>query len=224
MDSLNAWVSNKGRLSRKGYALLFLAPLAGLLVFTWLAWTVGPGPLSSALPAALFMAPWMLFLATADAQNIKRWHDLGSSAGIYKIGRSLVVLLPALAWTVEAVLPGLMVSAGDMDALSYVMAREFNGITFGPLPMAMLGLTFVAIIGNITYLAAMPGQSGPNSFGPDPLSGAAVPGFGAAKTDETDDPVKRALADYQARSAAPAAMVRQVRPTPPGGGFGKKRA
>jgi uncharacterized membrane protein YhaH (DUF805 family) len=222
MDKLNAWVSKEGRLSRKGYALLFLAPLAGLVVFTWLALIAGPGAFSAAAPAALFVVPWMLFLATADAQNIKRWHDLGSSAAIYKIGRPLVVLLPMLAWAVEAVLPGLMVSAGDLDALSYVMAREFNGITFGPLPMAMLSLTFVAVIGNITYLAAMPGQRGPNSFGPDPLSGAKMPGFAATKADEADDPVKRALAEYQARSARPAAMVTQVRPAP-GGGFGKKR-
>ena len=219
MDKLNAWVSNKGRLSRKGYALLFLAPLAGLVLFTWLMLIGGLGPINAAAPATLFVAPWMLFLATADAQNIKRWHDLGSSAAIYKIGRPLVVLLPALAWVVEAVLPGLMVSAGDMDALSYVMAREINGLTFGPLPLAMLGLTLAAVVGNITYLAAMPGQRGPNGFGPDPLSGAILPGFAA---DEADDPVKRALAEYQARSARPAAMVTQVRSTP-GGGFGKKR-
>lgn len=222
MDKLNAWVSNKGRLSRKGYALLFLAPLAALIVITWLMFIAGPRALNSAIPAALFVLPWMAFLATADAQNIKRWHDLGSSAAIYKMGRPFVILLPALAWTVEAVVPGLMVSAGDMSALSYVMAREFNGITFGPLPLALFGLTIAAVIGNITYLASIPGQRGPNSFGPDPLSAATLPGLAAAKTDEIDDPIKRALADYQTRSARPAAMVTQVRPTP-GGGFGKKR-
>ena len=49
---------------------------------------------------------------------------------------------------------------------------------------------------------------------------------------EGDDPVKRALADYQARQATPvkaatraaSAMVTQVRPAPAGGGFGKRRA
>jgi uncharacterized membrane protein YhaH (DUF805 family) len=221
MEKLNAWVSSEGRLSRKGYALLFLSPLAALVVFTWLAWIAAPDVFGG-MQAALLVMPWMLFLKTADAQNIKRWRDLGNSAAIYKIARPLVVVLPVLAMVVEFVLPGFMVISGDMGALSHVMAREFGGISFGPLPLAMLGLTFVGVIGNITYLAAMPGQSGPNSFGPDPLSGVKLPGFAAANTDEIDDPVKRALTEYQARSARPAAMVTQVRPTP-GGGFGKKR-
>jgi uncharacterized membrane protein YhaH (DUF805 family) len=221
MEKLNAWISSEGRLSRKGYALLFLTPLAALVGFTWLAWIAAPN-IFGGTPAALLVLPWMLFLKTADGQNIKRWHDLGSSAAIYKIARPLVVLLPVLAMVVEFVLPGFMATAGDLGALSYVMAREFGGISFGPLPLALLGLTFVGVVGNITYLAAMPGQRGPNSFGPDPLSGVKLPGLAAAKTDEIDDPVKRALAEYQARSARPAAMVTQVRPGP-GGGFGKKR-
>jgi uncharacterized membrane protein YhaH (DUF805 family) len=224
MDKVNAWVSKNGRLSRKGYVLFFVAPLAGLVAFTWLTLIAGAAAINDAIPAALFVLPWMAFLATADAQNIKRWHDLGSTGAIYTLGRPFVILLPITALAVEYLLPGLMASAGDMGALSYVIAREFGGASFGPAPLAMFGLTIVAVIGNIVYLAAMPGQRGPNSFGPDPLFGASVPGFPAAKADDAaDDPVKRALAEYQARSAAPAAMVTHVRPAPSGGGFGKKR-
>jgi uncharacterized membrane protein YhaH (DUF805 family) len=222
MDKLNAWVSSNGRLSRKGYALLFLAPLAGLVAFTWLLLMAGPNVIYDAIPAAMFVVPWMAFVATADAQNIKRWHDLGNSGGLYKLLRPFVIILPLLGVAVEYLLPGLMASAGDMGALSYVIGREFGGPAFGPLPLAMFGLTLAAVIGNVAYLAVMPGQRGPNSFGPDPQSAAAVPGFAAAKTDENDDPVKRALAEYKARSARPAAMVTQVR-SPPGGGFGRKR-
>jgi uncharacterized membrane protein YhaH (DUF805 family) len=221
MEKLNAWVSSEGRLSRKGYALLFLAPLAVLTVFTWLTWVAAPG-FFGGMPSSLFVLPWMAFLATADAQNIKRWRDLGNSAAIYKLMRPLVILVPVLAMVVEYVLPAFMASSGDMSALSYVVAREFGGLSIGPVPLAMLGLTAMTVIGNIAYLAAMPGQRGPNSFGPDPASGAKLPGFASAKTHETDDPIKKALAEYQARSARPSAMITQVRPAP-GGGFGKKR-
>jgi uncharacterized membrane protein YhaH (DUF805 family) len=222
MDKLKAWVSSEGRLSQKGYALLFVAPLAGLIGITWLVLMAGLGAINDAIPAALFVLPWMAFLATADAQNIKRWRDLGNSAGPYKLLRPLVIILPLLGVGVEYVLPGLMASAGDMGALSYVIGREFGGPSFGPLPLAMFGLTLAAAIGNIAYLAAIPGQRGPNSFGPDPLSGANLPGIAPPKTGEVDDPVQKALAEYQARSATSARMVTQVRSTP-GGGFGKKR-
>jgi uncharacterized membrane protein YhaH (DUF805 family) len=222
MDNLNAWVSSEGRLCRRDYALLFLAPLAALIGFTWLTWVAAPG-FFGGISSSLFVLPWMAFLATADAQNIKRWRDLGSSGAIYKLLRSLVILLPLLALAVEYVLPALMASSGNMGALTYVIGREFGGLSMGPVPLAMLGLTVMAVIGKIAYLAAMPGQRGPNSFGPDPLSGVKLPGFAPAAADEIDDPIKRALAEYQARSARPTAMVAQARPAAGGGGFGKKR-
>jgi uncharacterized membrane protein YhaH (DUF805 family) len=220
MLNLNTLIPIEGRLSRKGYALYFLAPLAALIFFTWMTWVAAPDIFKGA-PAGLFVLPWMAFLATADAQNIKRWRDLGNSGAIYKLARPLVILLPLLALFVEFVLPSLMAGAGDTNALSHVIAREFGGFSFGPLSLAMFGVTIAAVIGNIAYLAAMPGQRGPNSFGPDPSSGAKTPGFTTAESD-ADDIIKRALIEYQARSAKPPPMVTQVRPAP-GGSFGKKR-
>ncbi|MDP3495758.1 MAG: DUF805 domain-containing protein [Hyphomonadaceae bacterium] len=226
MDKLNAWVSSEGRLSRKGYLQLFVAPFAALILFTWLAWVAAPD-LFGGMPAALFTLPWLAFLATADAQNIKRWHDLGVSGALYKFARPFVVLLPVGAMVLQFILPSFMAMSGDYGALAFLISQDLGGWHFGPAPMAMFAVTIVGVIGNIAWLSAMPGQSGPNSFGPDPMSGVQLPGISAAApADANNDPVKRALADYQARlaqQARPAAMVTQVRPAP-GGAFGRKRA
>ena len=118
--------------------------------------------------------------------------------------------------------------SGDYGALAFLIGQDLGGWRFGPVPMTMFAVTIVGVIGNIAWLSAMPGQRGPNSFGPDPMAGAQVPGLTTAQqADANDDPVKRALADYQARLAKQAkpaaAMVTQVRPAP-GGTFGRKRA
>jgi hypothetical protein len=85
-------------------------------------------------------------------------------------------------------------------------------------------------MGNVIYLSLMPGQQGENAYGPDPRGGMPVPGATAtarARSDGEDDPVKRALADYEARQKAAARPV--VKPAansvrPKGGAtFGKKR-
>jgi len=227
MDKLNAWVSSEGRISRKSYIQFFVVPFAALIAFTWLTWVAAPD-LFGGMPAALFTLPWLAFLATADAQNIKRWHDLGVSGALYKFARPLIVLLPVGAMVLQFILPSFMAMSGDYGALAFLIGQDLGGWRFGPVPMTMFAVTIVGVIGNIAWLSAMPGQRGPNSFGPDPMAGAQVPGLTTAQqADANDDPVKRALADYQARLAKQAkpaaAMVTQVRPAP-GGTFGRKRA
>ena len=103
MDKLNAWVSSEGRISRKSYIQFFVAPFAALIAFTWLTWVAAPD-LFGGMPAALFTLPWLAFLATADAQNIKRWHDLGVSGALYKFARPLIVLLPVGAMVLQFIL------------------------------------------------------------------------------------------------------------------------
>ena len=86
----------------------------------------------------------------------------------------------------------------------------------------------MGVVGNVIYLSLMPGQQGPNAYGPDPRGGMPVPGATAISRENSgDDPVKRALADYEARQKAAARpvvnpVVNSVRPTG-GATFGKKR-
>ena len=227
-----ALVSSDGRLSRSGYLKFFVAPLAALVAATGVPFMMAPEMVSG--PASIvFSLGWVVFASVADALNIRRWHDLGLSGAIYRLGRPFVMLLPLGAFALQFLVPATMASTGDMNALAFLIGQDLGGRTWQPVPLAMLGITLVGVIGNVAYLSIMPGQKGPNVHGPDPQSGASVfaPGEAFVKA-EGDDPVKRALADYQARQATPvkaatraaSAMVTQVRPAPAGGGFGKRRA
>ena len=167
-------------------------------------------------------------MATGDAHNIRRWQDLGSSGAMYRMMRPGVVLLPVLAFALQFLVPAQLASAGDMEALAFMMGMEFGGIGWQPAPLALLAVTFVGVVANVTYLSLMPGQQGPNAYGPDPRGGMPVPGATAVSRENSgDDPVKRALADYEARQKAAARpvvnpVVNSVRPTG-GATFGKKR-
>lgn len=224
-------VSSEGRLSRSGYLKFFVAPLAALITVTGVPFMMAPETVTG--PASIvFSLAWVVFASVADALNIRRWHDLGLSGAIYKLGRPFVMLLPLGAFALQFLVPATKASSGDMGALAFLIGQDLGGWTWQPVPLAMLGITFVGVIGNVAYLAIMPGQKGPNVHGPDPESGASVfaPGEAFAQA-EGDDPVKRALAAYQAQQAKAAqatrpaaAMVTPMRPAPSGGGFGKRRA
>ena len=225
MEALKTWTSSEGRLSRKGYALCFLLPGAGLIVFTWLVMAAAPD-LFGDMPAVLFVAPWLAFLFTTDAQNIKRYHDIGNSGRLYKILRPLVIVLPLLALLFQFILPAHMAMAGDVEALGYLIGQDLNGWQLGPIPAVMIVLTLLGMVMNVVYLSIMPGKNGPNDYGPDPLSGVSLPGVMAAPAAGGDnDPVKRALAEYQARQALAAKRPRGVAPASGSApaAFGRKR-
>ena len=137
-----------------------------------------------------------------------------------------LVLLPVLAFALQFLVPAHLAMAGDIEALSFMIGMEFGGVAWQPAPLALLAITFLVGAGNVIYLSIMPGQQGPNTFGPDPHGDPLVPGVVAASArprDGEDDPVKRALADYHARQRAAAQpAVSSVRPTG-GATFGKKR-
>lgn len=93
MNFLMDWTSGEGRLSQKGYALYFLAPGAALIVATWLAFALAPGLFGSS-GAIVVIAPWMLFLAITDGQNIRRCHDIGNSGRLYRCCARLLSCCP----------------------------------------------------------------------------------------------------------------------------------
>ena len=223
MNSLKDWTSGEGRLSQQGYALYFLTPGVALIVVTWLVLAFAPSLLGSS-GSIMLIAPWMLFLAITDGQNIRRYHDIGHSGRLYRLLRPLVVVLPLLALFLNFVLPAHMAMAGDLQALVYMMGQDMNGFSLGPIAMGLFGITLAGMVYNVGYLTAMPGMAGPNDYGPDPRSGVKLPGLAKLAATDADDPVKRALAQYQAQQQKPAAtMVTPMRNGPAGASFGRKR-
>jgi uncharacterized membrane protein YhaH (DUF805 family) len=227
---LRPFTTRAGRVSQSSYILGFVLPFIVLLGLTGLMFAGALGVLG---PPGMYVVAlgWTVLMATGDAQNIRRWNDLGSSGVLYRVLRPGLVLLPVLALVLQFVLPAHMAMAGDMAALSFMIGMEFGGVAWQPVPLALLAITLVGAAGNVLYLAITPGQQGPNAYGPDP-HGDPMPALGGPKPGETagaeDDPVKRALADYQARQRE--AVKSQVAParaagTPaaPAGAFGKKR-
>lgn len=227
IDRLNQLVSKEGRISRNGYIQAFVIPLAVMVGVTWLALLAFPAVFGG-VSSLLFVAPWMMLFATADAQNIKRYHDLGNSARIYRLMRPIVMAAPVVALIVQFVLPAHMAMMGDAPSLIQMIGFDMNP-GLGTMPTVVIFLTIAAILSNTAYLACMPGQKGPNGHGPDPLSGVTLPGVKAAASGDSD-PVKRALAEYQARVAQPGkpkrtdATVQPVNAARSGAGaFGRKR-
>jgi hypothetical protein len=117
-----------------------------------------------------------------------------------------------------------MAALGDVSALIHMMGHDMNP-SLGMMPSAVIFLVLAGILYNTAYLASLRGQGGPNDYGPDPLSGVQLPGFAPAAPSEENDPVKRALAAYQAqapRTASPASAPRQTGPAA-AASFGRKR-
>lgn len=216
---------------QSAYILGFVIPLAAVLALTWLQLFAAPNVLGT--PGFVVLAVgWVLILSIGDACNIRRWNDLGSSAALYRLLRRGLVILPLLAFMLQFLVPAHLAMAGDMAALAFLMGMEFGGVSLQPAPLALLAITTLAGLANVIYLAVMPGQRGSNPYGPDPLGDPLV-AVGASpavsvKSGE-DDPVQRALAEYNRQRKAPPAVqtaprtaVPQARAARPGA-FGKRR-
>ena len=227
-------ISTEGRLSQRAYVLMFTLPFVATL----------------ALSAAMFTSPnlfaalgqfgtygvalgWLALLALGDALNIKRYHDLGHSGRLYRLCRPGVVVLPLLAFALDFFIPAQMASLGDVEMQMH-MINEAMSPTMHPVAISLLGLTVAGVAANVAYLSLMPGQPGANAHGPSSGGGSFIAGAvgGAMPAVPDDDPVKRALADYQARQAAAkptagrsgAAAMRPASPQASGSAsFGKKR-
>jgi hypothetical protein len=219
-----------GRMTQSAYIIGFVLPLVAVMGLSWLMFVGAPGLLGTPGHFALAIGLTVL-MVTGDAHNIRRWQDLGSSGAMYRMMRPGVVLLPVLAFALQFLVPAQLASAGDMEALAFMIGMEFGGVSLQPAPLVLLAVTFVGVVGNVGYLSLMPGQQGENAYGPDPRGGMPVPGMpvpgmsamASVRGGEANDPVKRALADYQARQRAAARpVVNTVRPTG-GATFGKKR-
>lgn len=215
-----------GRMSRTPYILGFVAPFVLVVGMSWLMFFGAPGLLGTPGHYAIALG-WAVLLTTGDAHNIRRWNDLGSSAALYRLLRPGLVLLPLLAFALQFLIPAHLAMAGDMEALAFMIGMEFGGVTLQPAPLALLAITLVAVTGNVLYLSLMPGQSGPNAYGHDPHGDPILPvgGHAAGKSGKAeDDPVKRALADHQARQAAAARPATSSLRSTGGATFGKKRS
>jgi uncharacterized membrane protein YhaH (DUF805 family) len=220
-------MSTDGRFSRRAYVLFFVVPGAILLALTIAAFTVAPQILSSQISPAIALG-WLVYLSTMDAQNIRRYHDLGNSGAVYRLLRPFLVILPLVAFAFQFLIPAQMASAGDMGALAFLMQQEV-AFHMSPLPLAVMGLWGFGLVANILYLSAMPGQRGPNAYGPDPDNGGGLGGMSsigdatAPAPSLGGDPVERALAEYRQSQAKPAARPVPASPAKAASTFGKKR-
>jgi uncharacterized membrane protein YhaH (DUF805 family) len=220
---LDNWISRDGRLSQRGYVLAFMLPFTATAAVTWASLAGKAGELSAPLLQMCSVA-WVLLLAVGDALNIRRYHDLGHSGRLYRLCRPGLVVLPLLAFILHFFIPTQMASAGDLGALAYLIGLQFDP-SIGPVPLALLVLTFAGVGLNVAYLSLMPGQTGPNAHGPDPRDAAALPDPGAMSGTADagdDDPVKRALAEYQS-GLAKSKTAPVASPARPAVSFGKRR-
>jgi uncharacterized membrane protein YhaH (DUF805 family) len=206
----NHRMSTEGRLSQQAYVLCFTLPFLATLALT-AAMFVSPNLFAALGPFGIYGAAlgWLLLLALGDALNIKRYHDLGHSGRLYRLCRPGIVVLPLLAFALDFFIPAQMASVGDMEATMHLISEAISP-TMHPVTIALLGLTIAGVTMNVGYLSLMPGQPGANEHGPSPTGGAVLfggngPGGKAPAAPATagDDPVNRALADYNARQAAP---------------------
>jgi uncharacterized membrane protein YhaH (DUF805 family) len=233
MNVLNQVLSKDGRFSRKAYVLGFVLPGAVLLAGTYASFTFAPQLLSGPVSPAISLG-WFAYLTTMDAQNIRRYHDLGNSGVLYRMLRPLLVILPLLAFALQFLIPAQLASMGDMAALAFLIQQEV-AFHMSPIPLAILALWFVGLVTNIAYLAIMPGNTGPNTFGPDPRGGGGSflggSGGGAPSPANGGDPVERTLAEYRISLAQKAQQVQSTRAQSastgaaprPAATFGKKR-
>ncbi len=239
MDVLNRWAGRDGRLGQRGYVLTFTLPFLATLALTASIFT-NPALFAALGPVGIYGTAlgWLLLLAMGDALNIRRYHDIGYSGRLYRLCRPGVVVLPLLAFALDFLIPAQMASMGDMEATPHLISESFAP-SIDPAPLALLVITVAGVVINVGYLSLMPGQEGPNDYGPDPRGLAGVPpgAKGQAAGPVTgEDPVERALRDYRQRTAqdaggfaSPASARRpsvvqaaSFRPTS-GATFGKKR-
>jgi uncharacterized membrane protein YhaH (DUF805 family) len=235
LNLFNRGAAPTGRLGQQGYVLMFTLPF--LLTLALSASMFSNPALFAALgPVGIYgaAAGWLLLMGVGDALNIRRYHDLGHSGRLYRLCRPGVVV-PLLAFALDFLIPAQMASAGDMEATLHLISESLAP-TIDPAPLALLVLTVAGVAVNVVYLSLTPGQRGPNEYGPDPRGDVGAPDNGAwaSKAAQGEDPVQRALREYQQRAPEGAAAPRSATPraaaNPPAGfkpvvgaTFGKKR-
>lgn len=232
----NHRMSTEGRLSQRAYVLCFTLPFLATLALSAAMFT-SPNLFAALGPFGVHGVAlgWLLLMALGDALNIKRYHDLGHSGRLYRLCRPGIVVLPLLAFALDFFIPAQMASLGDAEMQVHMISEALSP-TMHPVAIALLGLTVAGVAINVGYLSLMPGQPGANEHGPSPAGGANLfsglapeSKVAAGQATSGDDPVKRALADYQARQAQAAkpASASSGRPaisqTQGAASFGKKR-
>ena len=145
-----------GRISRRGFWLGLLGVVAVSIV-------VGFG-LISALPAGVILSLGQIILSAGiiyiwSAVLVKRLHDRGK---------------PALPWVIIFLAPGVLMQIMNILKIGYT-AVELAGTQ---VMIPGLGATIVMWVSMpvglwmVIELGFLKGVSGPNTYGPDPLSGS----------------------------------------------------
>ena len=161
------YFSGEGRISRKDFwlrwvlvylGLSILVTIVDLFAFSDLTQRLGgSGPLSTILS---FLLIWPSFAVSA-----KRFHDRGMSGWwplwLFLIGIGLVIVMVV----------GLFMTGLDMEGLAAGYEPDFTNAN--PAGIGLLALSLLALIGlgifQLVVLGFLPGQTGPNRYGPDPL-------------------------------------------------------
>jgi len=161
------YFTGEGRVSRKDFWLRWVLVYLGLVVLAAVVDHVafadmtarlnGSGPLGTILG---FLLIWPSFAVSA-----KRFHDRGMS-GWWPLWLMLISI-----GLVIVMIVGLVMSGFDVEALAAGIAPDMNELNGGGLAVFLISLLALLGVGlfQLIVLGFLPGQKGPNKYGPDPL-------------------------------------------------------
>ncbi|MEM9421442.1 MAG: DUF805 domain-containing protein [Pseudomonadota bacterium] len=160
-----------GRMSRKGFLVVFLAP------YLLLTKIMAPIFMQAGLSALPYVASIFFLWPSAVSVPVKRFHDMGAS-GWYQAG---IIGLQVLAGII--ILNGVVDIGGggaiSDPALSPLEQQKALWKLIGQSPKAQLGVVLWAavVLAQTALFAFAKGMRGRNRYGSDPLS--TEQGFGS---------------------------------------------
>ena len=164
---MDFYFSGDGRVTRKDFWLRWVLDYVGLVVLAAIIDAIafsamtarlgGNGPIGTILG---FVLLWPSFAVAA-----KRFHDRGMSGWW-----PLWLFLASFALTI-AIIVGFFMSGIDPEALAAGVVpavEELNSNGLAVMGISSLALLALALF-QLVVLGFLPGQEGPNKYGPDPL-------------------------------------------------------
>ena len=146
-----------GRISRKGFWMGFLGLIAIVLIAGWGMISVLPGGIVLTL-SQIVLSAGIIYIWSAVV--VKRLHDRDK---------------PAVPWAIIFLAPGVLYQIMSIFKIGYKPV-EFAGAEFmvpGTGAMVMMWVSMAVGLWMVIELGFLKGTPGENSFGPDPLGGAA---------------------------------------------------
>ena len=163
----------QGRVSRKGFVIVFLLPY--LVLYLVPAYALA----SNDIVALLTFIIGLFFLWPSwVAVPVKRLHDLGKTGWLHLIV-PLIGILGIVVWIFGIFAP----YGDDPEGFGTMLEERFSGVTENaeamaimwdlskdqPLALLGIGMIFGFLIEYLLF-AILPGQKGENRFGADPLA------------------------------------------------------